>query len=64
VPVLIGSVKGLPVCASQTWAVSPTAVTMRFPSGLNRADHPFVFMILDTRSGALLFLGRLSEPKE
>jgi serpin B len=32
------------------------------PPPVFRADHPFIFLIRDARSGAILFLGRLSEP--
>jgi serpin B len=28
-----------------------------------RADHPFVFLIRDTKSGAVLFIGRLTNPR-
>jgi serpin B len=32
------------------------------PVAIFRADHPFVFAIRDRRSGAILFLGRMSNP--
>jgi serpin B len=54
-----------------TEAAAATAVVMATPGAVDsepapvfRADHPFVFLIRDTRSGSILFLGRLADPKE
>ena len=53
-----------------TEAAAATATTMRAtavmrpppPPPVFRADHAFIFFIRDTRSGSLLFAGRLADP--
>jgi serpin B len=48
-----------------TEAAAATAVLMaRGAAPSFRADHPFVFAIRDRKSGAILFLGRISDPTQ
>ncbi len=49
-------------------ATVPVAATMGIeepasPPPVFRADHPFIFLIRGTRSGSLLFVGRLTDPR-
>jgi serpin B len=54
-----------------TEAAAATGVGMRATSApieppkpeVFRADHPFLFMIRDQRTGAILFMGRLVDPQ-
>jgi serpin B len=50
--------------AAATIVAAPASVALTKPPPpppVFRADHPFIFCIRDTRSGTLLFLGRLAD---
>ena len=51
--------------AAAATGITMRATSMRMPEQavVFRADHPFVFLIRDTRTGAVLFIGRLMKPR-
>jgi len=50
--------------AAATGVVMGLTAAMPTPPIVVRADRPFVFLIRERQSGAILFLGRVVEPKE
>ncbi|MGH9590902.1 MAG: serpin family protein [Terracidiphilus sp.] len=58
--------QGTEAAAATSTVMRATAMRRRMPEPpiVFRADHPFLFLIRDTRSGSILFMGRVSDPAE
>jgi serpin B len=54
---------GTEAAAATGIAMHATAMRMPEQAVVFRADHPFLFLIRDTRSGVVLFIGRLMNPR-
>jgi serpin B len=54
--------EGTEAAAATTVTIGVAAVGIPAQVPVFRADHPFLFLILETRSGSMLFLGRLADP--
>jgi serpin B len=54
--------EGTEAAAATAVVVSRAAIQPK-PTPIFRADHPFVFVIRDNKSGSILFVGRVANPK-
>jgi serpin B len=53
---------GTEAAAATSIIMRATAMRVEPPPMVFNADHPFLFLIRDTRSGSILFLGRVADP--
>jgi len=57
------SEQGTEAAAATGITMRATAMRMSEPPVVFRADHPFLFLIRDTSTGVVLFIGRLMDPR-
>jgi serpin B len=57
------SEQGTEAAAATGITMRATAMRMPEPAVVFRADHPFLFLIRDTRTGVILFIGHLMNPR-
>ena len=53
---------GTEAAATTAVIMSPKSANIGLPRATFRADRPFVFLIQETRTGSILFMGRVSDP--
>ena len=54
--------KGTKAAASTGITISPISRGYYVNTSTFTADHPFIFMIIDNKTDAILFLGQVNEP--
>ena len=55
--------EGTEAAAATAVMIRPTSAVVPRPDPRFVADHPFLFLIRDQKTGAILFMGRLSDPR-